>query len=166
MVVVGQSLRCGRIFLISGMLWFAISSAVAQSSPTAAQRAIIQRLEHRLMAPCCYTQTISDHMSEISYQMRNEVASMVMAGRSEEEIVGYYRKQYGDKILVVPDGASGAVAFAVPPTVLLTGILLLTWMLRRWHKRSKFLPSAVGAPVDAYAQNPNLHRVRAEVGEI
>ena len=76
-----------------------------------AQTAQIQKVEKRLLAPCCYTQSIAEHGSDIAVQMRGEVEAMVTEGKSESEIVEHYRGIYGDRILVVPDGLTGRILF-------------------------------------------------------
>lgn len=88
-----------------------------------------------LIAPCCYTQTIDLHNSEIAARMRSEVRSMTLAGKSDAEIYSFYKSIYGERILAVPDGTLGQVAFAIPITVttVATGTLFL--LLRRFHQR-------------------------------
>jgi cytochrome c-type biogenesis protein CcmH/NrfF len=87
---------------------------LATAVPSASQRETIRNIEARLMAPCCYTQTIDVHESDIAQQMRSEVTEMVMEGKSEPEIITYYKTEYGESILAVPDGRTGTVAFAIP----------------------------------------------------
>lgn len=104
---------------------------LAVTSLTPAQKQEVDHLERQLMAPCCYTQTIHDHMSAEAEQMREEVVGMVAAGKSETEIKNYYRAKYGETILVTPDGRTGLVAFGVPVAVSLAALLLLGLVMRR-----------------------------------
>lgn len=86
----------------------------------------ITKLEESLMAPCCYSQNIREHMSFEAAQMRDEVSQMVLAGKSDREILNYYKAKYGETILVVPDGVAGGLTFGIPvaATLLATGILI------------------------------------------
>ena len=43
----------------------------------------IQRLEKAVLAPCCYTETVGQHQSEIAVQMRVEIAKRVEEGKTE-----------------------------------------------------------------------------------
>ena len=98
--------------LVMLLLGFAAGSARAQPtlpSLTPDQLARIRKIEGRLMAPCCYTQTIRDHDSQVAVDMRNEVTAFVASGKSEQDIITYYRTKYGETILVVPDGMSGGL---------------------------------------------------------
>jgi len=86
----------------------------------------VHKVEGRLLAPCCYTQSIAVHGSEIAAQMRSEVAAMVADGKSEEEIVNHYRAIYGERVLIVPDGVTGRILFSLPVlTSALGGLVLL-----------------------------------------
>jgi len=125
----------------------------------------IRRLEHRLMAPCCYSQTIDVHMSQEAFDMRSEVEAMVAAGKSESEIVAYYKAKYGETILVVPDGAAGKVAFAVPVLAALIGTIFLSWFLRRGIPVNSSA-SAVALPAPELPPAELIHKIRSEVGDV
>ena len=112
-------------------LLFAILMMASTLGPTPEQDKRIKKLEDTLMAPCCYSQTIRLHMSAEAEQMREEVTSMVMAGRSEQEVIRYYKAKYGETILVVPDGTAGTITYAVPVLAFLLGSSLLTFLLKR-----------------------------------
>lgn len=83
------------------------------------------------MAPCCYSQTIRVHMSAEAEQMREEVTDMVLVGKSDQDIVRYYKAKYGETILVVPDGGAGQIAFGVPIIVVLSAFGLLAFRMGR-----------------------------------
>ena len=95
------------------------------------QVALIRKIEGRLMAPCCYTQTIRDHDSQVAVDMRNEVTAFVASGKSEEEIITYYRTKYGETILVVPDGLTGHLLTILPMTGFLVATGVLCLFIRR-----------------------------------
>lgn len=140
----------------------------AQTAPaplTHAQQALIWKIEGRLMAPCCYTQTIRDHDSQVAVDMRNEVTALVAAGKNEKEIITYYRTKYGETILVVPDGISGLIAFSVPAMTFLLASSLLFLYIR---KRTRTLQSVRGVVTPDVASgdwNAIRERIRSEVGD-
>ena len=104
---------------------FLLVSSVAHL--TSQQTAEVNRLEGSLLAPCCYSQSIARHMSGEAEQMRHEVTEMVAAGRSENEILEHYKALYGQRILIVPDGRTGKILFALPGIgfIVCSGILCL-----------------------------------------
>jgi len=67
-----------------------------------ADSARVQRLEARLLAPCCYQEPVSTHQSEIALKMRLEIAKWVEQGLPDDEILGQYVSRYGNKILIDP----------------------------------------------------------------
>ncbi len=113
-------------------MYFAVALLLASvvQPLTPAQSREVERIEHRLMAPCCYTQSIADHMSAEAEQMRKEVAEMAATGIGEAEIVRHYKNVYGERILIVPDGVLGRVAFLVPWSVIVLSTLFAIHLLR------------------------------------
>lgn len=91
----------------------------------------IRKVEKSLLAPCCYTQSIAEHGSDIAVQMRSEVTEMVADGKSEEEIVNHYRNIYGDRILIAPDGLTGRILFTLPVAISVLACLVLFASFRR-----------------------------------
>lgn len=120
-----------RIIAVLFILLFNLVAAAQSLKPTAAQAALIRKIEGRLMAPCCYTQTIFDHQSEVAAQMRDQVTAMVASGKSETDIINYYRKAYGETILVVPDGVSGGLLTCIPLLLFVASTGLLFFAIRR-----------------------------------
>ena len=131
-----------------------------------AQQAQVKRLEHKLMAPCCYSQTIDEHMSQEAADMRAEVEQMVESGRSDREILTFYRKKYGETILASPDGLSGTILAVVPILLCSASCLFVVLLIRGWHQRQR--KARLGAP--NYVMMPHrdewVRKIRAEVGEI
>ena len=85
-------------------------------SLTAAQQEIVKQADQRLLAPCCYSQAVGEHMSAEAAQMRQEIEDMAASGESEAAIIAHYKAQYGERVLVVPDGGTGRVLFILPLT--------------------------------------------------
>jgi len=61
-------------------------------SLTPQQRAEVKRLDDSLLAPCCYTQPISQHLSDAAEEMRQQVDEMVASGMGDREIGGARRE--------------------------------------------------------------------------
>lgn len=104
---------------------------------TGPQTAEVRRVEKRLLAPCCYTQSIAEHGSEIARQMRAEVAQKVAEGRTEEEVISYYKALYGDRILIVPDGITGNILFSLPVVTSVLAAVVLSVFLRKMLRSGK-----------------------------
>ena len=128
--------------------------------------ALIRKIEGRIMAPCCYTQTIRDHDSEVAEEMREEVTSMVASGKSEQDIITYYRTKYGETILVVPDGATGGLLTYTPVTIFLVSVGLLFLFIKRTAgardaANLQLVPERTEAESLAFRE-----KIRSEIGEV
>ena len=111
---------------------------VNPASLSIAQTAQIQKVEKRLLAPCCYTQSIAEHGSDIAVQMRGEVTEMVADGKSEKEIVDHYKNIYGDRILIVPDGLTGRILFSLPVAISVLACLVLFVCFRKMLRSGRY----------------------------
>ena len=105
-----------------------------------------KRIQDRLLAPCCWQQSVAVHDSDIARQMRAEIARLKASGKNEEQIVEVYVARYGERILREPRGAKRWWSILVPITMiaLATGGLVL--FLRRQQKRLAFEADAAGLP--------------------
>jgi cytochrome c-type biogenesis protein CcmH/NrfF len=108
--------------------------AASPAALSAQQTATIHELEDSLVAPCCYRQSIAKHMSAEAAQMREEVTDMVASGWTEQQVLDHYKAQYGNIILIVPDGIAGKIAFGTPIAVLVMSLGTLFLILRRFCK--------------------------------
>jgi cytochrome c-type biogenesis protein CcmH len=97
------------------------------------RHARIQHLEKAVLAPCCYTETVAQHQSEIAVMMRVEIAKWVAQGRTDEEILDTYAKRYGAKVLVDPNTIPKGWTLVVPWAVACLGGFGAAWMLWRWR---------------------------------
>ncbi len=94
-------------------------------------------LEGKIISPCCWTQTIDIHDSEIARQLRHEVRARLKGGESQDAILQSMVARYGTRILAVPPGnplKTTAVILAVVFGVAGAGA---GSMLMRWRRQSR-----------------------------
>jgi cytochrome c-type biogenesis protein CcmH/NrfF len=113
-------------FLGGVMLW--IVPGRAAIDPAAGGR--IASLENRLLAPCCYEEPVSRHQSEAALKMRMEIERLVTAGKSEQEVIDYYVREYGSKIMAGYAPTPGWAQF-VPWGLAIAAACVLGWWIRR-----------------------------------
>ncbi len=95
------------------------------------------RLEGRIMAPCCWTQTIDIHGSEPAYELRREIRKRLKAGESADTIEASFVQRYGQRILAVPD-SSPLGGLATGLAVAFGGAGVAGYMmLKRWSRAGK-----------------------------
>jgi cytochrome c-type biogenesis protein CcmH len=127
----------GTILLSGALLW----------STSEAER----RVEARLLAPCCWLQTLEAHESPLASALRAEVRQRLGAGESAASVEDALVARFGARIRAVPRGFSidrmGAVMFGV---VGLGGLLWLAGWRRRVGRRRP--PATTLAPATTRAE--------------
>ena len=139
---VKQSLHLFRICMVPilGMLW--IAAALGADDAQVDKKA--REIEDNIIAPCCWTQPVSEHYSEVAEKIRKEVHEMVAAGKSRDEILDFFVAQYGERILAAPrvKGFNGLV-YILPWLALVLGAWLLIILLKKLRAP---VPASTPAP--------------------
>jgi len=90
-----------------------------------------RKLQEKLVAPCCWNESVAHHRSEVAGEIRAQIESMVAAGKSDREILDHFLAQYGKRILIEPEGSTRAVATVMPFVFLLAGGVFTVFIIRR-----------------------------------
>jgi cytochrome c-type biogenesis protein CcmH len=118
------------IFMIPiiGLLWVAASWGADNAQIDKKAREI----EDNLIAPCCWTQPVSEHSSDVAEKIRKEVREMVAAGKSRDEILDRYVAEYGERILATPRAKGfNRLVYILPWLALILGAWLLILLLKK-----------------------------------
>ena len=78
----------------------AVALAACTPLPAADLEATAEKIEAKLMAPCCGANPLSDHFSGPAEEMKIEIRAMLADGRSEKEILDFYVAKLGEKISI------------------------------------------------------------------
>ena len=125
-----SSCRLSQIRTVTIVLLFsAMASFGAGSNQQAAQ---VREIEDSLIAPCCWSQPVSEHYSEVAEQIRNEVEAMVAAGKSRDEILDFYVSKYGERILATPRAKGfNSLVYILPWAALIVGAWVVIVLLKK-----------------------------------
>ncbi|MDZ7637398.1 MAG: cytochrome c-type biogenesis protein [Bryobacterales bacterium] len=123
--------------------------AMAQQSPTppstdqltGEQSQRLYALEHQFMSPCCYGEALYGHMSPPAQEMKTEIAQMIVAGRSDREIVDFFKGKFGERILTEPEGTQWWVMNVVPFVLLGLGLVMTLFVIRRMMRPAEPRPA-------------------------
>ncbi len=133
----GDFHRLSRTPIFKGLHLFLLALVLATGMPgqmTEEQLARVDRLEHALLAPCCYSETVADHHSQVALEMQDEIPRMVASGKTDREILDYYIAKYGERVLVEPEGKQWWVMNLVPVAFLIFGLVAAVLVLQKWRK--------------------------------
>jgi len=107
-------------------------------------------LEGKILAPCCWNQTVDIHGSEIANQIRREIRTRLKAGETADTITASFVQRYGSKILAMPsDSPLSSIALTMLVGIGAVGVAGI-FMLKRWR-------------VAGAAPKPNANQKRDEV---
>lgn len=118
-----------RTSLLALSLLLHAAPACADDSPLA--------VEARLLAPCCWNQTLEVHASPLADELRAEIRARLAAGETGAAIEDDLAARYGERIRALPRGEDPlrslgpGVALGL---LVVGGVLLLVG--RRWRARS------------------------------
>jgi cytochrome c-type biogenesis protein CcmH len=139
---------------ISAALAFAASFATAQPAPDLAFEQRLKVLESELRCLVCQNQTLADSNAGLADDLRREVRTLALAGKSDVEIRDFLVSRYGDFVLYDPPVKSITWLLWFGPFALLTvGAGVWITILRRRGKGGDDAPPSVGSPAgDAEAR--------------
>src|SRR5215213_2897747 len=125
-----------------------------QNVPVIARSGLERELQHNLICMCrtCGRQLLSQCQCAYAQNMRAELAKLVTAGRTREQVIEHYIAKYGSQEpLAQPiDEGFNRLAWAVPYMLGATGLLVTGLVAVRWTRRG-----ATARAADASATNRN-----------
>lgn len=136
-------MRLSHLALAAAISVASLCSAGVSTAQTGAQTSDIvenvpgaERLEGRLLAPCCWAQTLDIHGSEIANSLRREIRSRLKAGEQPEAIEQSLVARYGERMRAVPDRVPLDMMGSLGWLGAVVSAGLLAYVLWRWRKRS------------------------------
>jgi cytochrome c-type biogenesis protein CcmH len=128
----------------------ALPAGLAAATPRSGDA---RRVEERLLAPCCWAESVAFHNSPVAQRMRAEIEKLVAEGRTEPEIVDYYVERYGERILREPRGRKWLWLTLGPIVAALGGC---AWLFVFMGGSRKAAASAIPAPAALPVANEEL----------
>lgn len=145
------------------LLWW----IVACSSP-APERV----LERRLIAPCCWRQTLEDHESPVATALRAEIRARIAAGEPAAAIESDLVGRYGERVRALPEGRDPKWVIATGTAAAsLVGMGVLIGLVRRRRGRTELAaapraPGAIDEASDGAIDEPYADRLDDELARI
>lgn len=114
-----------------------------------------------LRCPVCQGLSVSDSPAEMAVNMKKQVGELLARGYTEEQILQYFERSYGQFVLLKPKFQGvNALVWLLPVIVLVLGAAVVFMKMRKLAQ-----PSVAAAPAPpAPAEDPYVARVREMVG--
>lgn len=104
-----------------------LEQSAAEKEAEASKR--VNRLSDELKSPFCPGKTLLTCTSYQAFALRKEMTEMIMAGKSDKEILSALRESFGE-ILENPPQPWYTILVPIMPFIL--GALIAAWMFSRW----------------------------------
>src|SRR5713226_3009508 len=116
----------------------------SSSQKTLDQR--VQDVASQLECPICQNESVASSPSLLAQQMRMVIRQQLQSGKSEQEVIQYFARSYGDQIVGTPPWQGfSLLAWLVPIILLLGGAVLLWFTLRDWSNHTDSSSSSSSA---------------------
>jgi cytochrome c-type biogenesis protein CcmH len=132
--------------VIALMLATALQVAVpAPLSPGVEQEA--RQIERMLIAPCCWNQPVSEHRSEASEQVKEEIRLLLAAGKSRQQVLDDFTARYGVRILAEPPNRGvGRLLYSTPVVVFFVSGAALTAFIWKFSRKRESTTNGAASP--------------------
>ena len=118
------------LLLLQAPLLLAKEAAPLAEDPALEKR--VNEIAAELRCLVCQNQTIADSHADLAVDLKNQVRDMVRSGKTQDEIVDYMVKRYGDFVRYRPPvKASTYLLWAGPFLLLFLGIVVLMQNLKK-----------------------------------
>lgn len=123
-------LRSFRLWCVALLAVVALALASAPSTPTQTSR--IAHLESLVKCPACEDISVAVSNATSAVAVRNEIATKVHEGRSDNQILTSLEDAYGPSILLSPSTSGiGSLLWAGPLSVLVVIVAIGVRLVRR-----------------------------------
>lgn len=104
---------------------------------TTEQQKRFHKLTEQLRCPKCQDESIASSNAEIASDMRHQVATLILQGKSNKQIMRYFINRYGDFVTYKPPfNAHTAILWLGPGLMLAGGLGLVLVLIRRAGRRA------------------------------
>lgn len=91
-------------------------------------------IAQRLKCVQCVGESVAGSQAPIAIQFREEIASQMKTGGTDDEILNFFADRYGREILLTPPASGlGGLVWVIPVVVVAAAVLLLASTFRRWR---------------------------------
>ena len=127
-------------------------AVITKDDPVLEKR--VMDLSAHLRCLVCQNQTIADSNAELAVDLKNQVREKLRQGQSEQEILNYMVKRYGEFVLFSPLVKSTTWLLWFGPLLLL--VVGLGVLIVNLHQRRKLMQQAPALSADEHARATSL----------
>lgn len=119
----------------------------------------VEEATSKMRCPVCQGLSVADSQTLSALAMKGETRDFLAAGYTEEQVITYFERSYGEFIRLEPKPQGfNLLVWIAPVIVLLAGLALIGWRLRASRPAVEPADAEVDDPLAAYRE-----RIRREV---
>jgi cytochrome c-type biogenesis protein CcmH len=149
------------LLLLLMPLTHADQAGISEGDPGLEKR--VMDLSAHLRCLVCQNQTIADSNAELAVDLKNQVREKLRQGQSEQEILDYMVKRYGEFVLFSPLVKSTTWLLWFGPLLLL--VIGLSVLIVNLRQRRKMMQQAPALSIDEHARATSLLSGKRGEGE-
>lgn len=121
-----------RRLVCASVILGALLGACAQrpNDPAANARAV----EAQVWSPYCPGRLLIDCTTRQARELRSAIEQRFESGQSSDTVLRWIRLNYGDEALARPSPRNVLLVWSFPAAVLVVGVAILAWRIRRWTR--------------------------------
>ncbi len=117
--------------MVVAFLAVLLAAAGARQPPNLEQEA--RAIEELLIAPCCFSQQVSEHQSAAAEEARRDIRARLAAGEARQQILDAYVAEYGNRVLATPPAEGiNLVLYVTPVVALVLSVGLVVFAVHRF----------------------------------
>ena len=124
----------------------------------------VQNVASQLKCPVCQGESVADSQATIAQQMRQVIREQLQSGKSEQDVVQYFIRSYGDQIVWLPPWQGfSLLVWLVPIVFLLGGAALVYIVLHEWRSSGTVTEKTESVSKDEISLDADLEQYRAQL---
>ena len=89
----------------------------------------VQDIAHELRCPICQGLSVKESMNDISINMKNKIRSLLLEGKSRQEVLVFFEERYGEWVLRTPKKTGLNVSLWLLPLLFISSAFLWIFFL-------------------------------------
>lgn len=152
----------GLLILLSSFIVSAAIDVYQFNDPKKEKR--FQELAYELRCPKCQNQNLADSNAEIALDLRAKIQQMLVADKTDTEIVDYMVERYGDFVLYEPSVKPQTYLLWYGPAIfILLGLMVVFWIIRgRQKSKETFAEQGISLSVTEAQQLDALLKTKKD----
>lgn len=129
----------------------------------------VNRVSKKLYCPVCPNTPLDVCETTACKDWRAQIREQLTAGWTEQQVMDFFVKQYGERVLAEPErGGFTSLVWMLPVLVVLIGLVLVWLILKSWRSSRKAVTAVVeqAQPVSPAVSRDVLAKIEAEIRQM